>query len=46
MITIPDGFDFNMLISDLCVIGIPFVSVAVCFFVLKVIQSAINGGIE
>ena len=46
MITIPDGFNFNVLISDLCVIGIPFVSVAVCFFVLKIIQSAINGAVD
>jgi hypothetical protein len=46
MITIPAGFDFNLLISDLCVVGIPFVSVAVCFFVFRVIQSAINGGID
>jgi len=44
MITLPAGFDFNLLISDLLTLGIPIVSVAVAIFVYSVIAQAMHSG--
>ena len=43
MISIPVGFDYELLISDLCVVGIPFITVAVAFCVFRIIQKALDG---
>ena len=42
MITLPIGFDFNLLISDLLTLGIPIVSIAVAIFVYSIISQALQ----
>lgn len=42
MITFPVGFDFNALISDLLVIGIPIVMVSTSIFIYLTICRAMD----